>query len=175
MAQNNSVFACTLLYSKTSLPDPSEDLFLRETLQRINNDGVLSKHIHPVCIDCQQVKQHLLYNEAGIKIKNWPVFVAKFPQQNPRIYQLNQQEALFKQIQQLSLPPVKQTRPPPPPPPSPTRPPPTEAIEELPPTDDLLDGIVDAEYEPDRTKKPKSRHLQRAPYVEKNAEHHHKH
>lgn len=164
MSLSSSECIGTLLYSRSALSDPIEDRFLRDTLSMIQRDAFLSKFIRPVCVDHPSVKQHLRNNESGLVVTNWPVFVTKFPGEPTRTVPLNRQEDLFQRLRTLfGERPIEPYRPEPEAYRMNKSPQPHRTI---PPQGDVLDGIVEGEYEPERPRKSKGKHVKKRPRTE---------
>jgi plastocyanin len=88
----NHTFA--LLYSNTSLKNTKEQSFLNLTKKNIQEDDILSKSIHFICVDNDYTRNIMKFNG----IINWPVFIVKRPNQKPKAYQLLKSKDVFDEV-----------------------------------------------------------------------------
>lgn len=89
------VFAAVLLYSKARLHNPNEQNDLSRIMTTIQNDSVLSQTVHLVCIDNPRTRDYLIYNKSGCRVHHWPMYVLKYPGQQPKCYTINYSNQVF--------------------------------------------------------------------------------
>src|SRR3989304_4447731 len=96
---NDSVFIVALLYSNARLKNKFEQDLLACVIRTIRKDDILSQSIHIICIDNNYSRDLLIYNKAGIKIYNWPVFAIKYPGcKKPIIYSISSANQVFEEV-----------------------------------------------------------------------------
>ena len=88
-------YTFALLYSNTPLNNTKDQSFFESTKKVIQNDIVLSKSIHLVCIDNLYTRNLLKSNG----ILNWPVFIIKHPNLTPKVYKISEYRTVFDEVQ----------------------------------------------------------------------------
>lgn len=96
-----SVFTAALLYSNTCLEDKNLQCLLNKVKRAIQQDEKLSKSINLVCIDNTYCRNILKYNNSGVTVHHWPVFIIRWSDKSPEIYPLSSFEEVFKQVGQV--------------------------------------------------------------------------
>ena len=88
-------FVISLFYSSNS---PQHISVLDEILKTIKSDELLSKNVHLIHTDDPYCRSLMKYNQYGIKVPDYPVFVVKFGKEETKIHPLSESVQLFSFI-----------------------------------------------------------------------------
>jgi plastocyanin len=97
------IFTFALLYSNSPIKDESDRQLFKAVRQTIQNDKILSKGIHFICIDNSHTRNLIQYNSTGVKVNSWPIFaVRNSKEKQPRLYPLCLAPMIFNHVYQLN-------------------------------------------------------------------------
>lgn len=99
----SKIITFALLYSNSPLKDEYDHKLYNNIRETIQNDEILKKAIHLICIDNNHTRNLLQYNSSGLKIYNWPIFVVRNSEEkHARVYPLHLAPIVFDQVHKLN-------------------------------------------------------------------------
>lgn len=97
------IFTFALLYSNSPIKDESERQLFETVRKTIQNDKILYKGIHFICIDNKYARNLIQHNSTGVKVNSWPVFaVRNSKEKQPRLYPLYLAPMVFDHVYKLN-------------------------------------------------------------------------